>query len=223
MDARRPVTPHVGDGGEKRRVVARRDQVDGSAQQRRLHDRPPFESAIEILPPEPLDTRPEPDVAVRRVLVLDPAQTLEHAGKRRAHALQEELPGEEPTVQRAFAQHSLRHDTDILPDVLATLAAFLGVSAVVICTPGQDTALTIRNTLVGGRRNGFATAAGVACGQAVWTLAASAGLVALLNAWEPVFHALKLLGGLYLVYLGLHSIRRALSSGPSEHPATDEA
>ena len=107
--------------------------------------------------------------------------------------------------------------------MLATLAAFLGVSAVVICTPGQDTALTIRNTLVGGRRNGFATAAGVACGQAVWTLAASAGLVALLNAWEPVFHALKLLGGLYLVYLGLHSLRRAFSSGPSEHPARDDA
>jgi threonine/homoserine/homoserine lactone efflux protein len=94
--------------------------------------------------------------------------------------------------------------------VLATLAAFFAVSAVVICTPGQDTALTIRNTLAGGRRNGIATAVGVACGQAMWTLAASAGLVALLDASEPVFHALRLLGGLYLVYLGAHSLRRAL-------------
>jgi threonine/homoserine/homoserine lactone efflux protein len=31
-------------------------------------------------------------------------------------------------------------------------AAFLGVSLLVIVTPGQDTALTIRNTLTGGRR-----------------------------------------------------------------------
>ena len=105
--------------------------------------------------------------------------------------------------------------------MLATLAAFLAVSAVVICTPGQDTALTIRNTLAGGRRNGIATACGVACGQAVWTVAASAGLVALLDASEPIFHALKLLGGLYLLYLGMHSLRRALTDGADEGPVAD--
>jgi threonine/homoserine/homoserine lactone efflux protein len=95
--------------------------------------------------------------------------------------------------------------------VLTTLVAFVGVSALVICTPGQDTALTIRNTIVGGRRNGIETAAGVALGQGVWTLAASAGLVALLRASEPVFHALKLVGAAYLVYLGAHSLVAALS------------
>src|SRR5439155_6199639 len=54
------------------------------------------------------------------------------------------------------------------------IAAFLGVSLLVIVTPGQDTALTIRNTLLGGRGGGVRTAAGVAAGQATWTLAASA-------------------------------------------------
>jgi threonine/homoserine/homoserine lactone efflux protein len=63
--------------------------------------------------------------------------------------------------------------------VLSSLAAFLAISVVVICTPGQDTALTIRNTLSGGRRSGIATAAGVALGQAIWTLAASTGLAGL--------------------------------------------
>jgi threonine/homoserine/homoserine lactone efflux protein len=94
--------------------------------------------------------------------------------------------------------------------VLATLAAFVAVSAVVICTPGQDTALTIRNTFAGGTRNGIATAAGVALGQAVWTLAASVGLVALLSASEPAFHALKLVGAAYLVYLGTQSLAAAI-------------
>jgi threonine/homoserine/homoserine lactone efflux protein len=97
--------------------------------------------------------------------------------------------------------------------VLATLAAFVGVSVVVICTPGQDTALTIRNTLAGGRRSGIETAAGVAVGQAVWTLAASAGIVALLRASEPMFHALKLVGAAYLVYLGGHSLLGAFRRG----------
>jgi threonine/homoserine/homoserine lactone efflux protein len=86
------------------------------------------------------------------------------------------------------------------------LLAFVAVSAVVICTPGQDTALTVRNTLGGGRRSGIATAGGVSLGQAVWTVAASAGVVALLTASEPVFRALKLVGAAYLVYLGAQSL-----------------
>src|SRR2546423_10147551 len=63
-------------------------------------------------------------------------------------------------------------------DVITHFWAFLGVSAVVIVTPGQDTALTIRNTLRGGRRSGLLTAAGVSGGQAVWALATSAGVAA---------------------------------------------
>jgi threonine/homoserine/homoserine lactone efflux protein len=90
--------------------------------------------------------------------------------------------------------------------MLGALAAFVAVSAVVICTPGQDTALTIRSTLAGGRRSGIATATGVALGQAVWTLAASAGVVALLSASEPAFRALKFSGAAYLVYLGAQSL-----------------
>jgi threonine/homoserine/homoserine lactone efflux protein len=88
--------------------------------------------------------------------------------------------------------------------------AFLGVAIVVICTPGPDTALTIRNTLLGGRRHGVTTAAGVAAGQATWTVAAAAGLAALLAASEPAFLALKLAGGAYLVYLGAQSVLAAI-------------
>jgi threonine/homoserine/homoserine lactone efflux protein len=94
--------------------------------------------------------------------------------------------------------------------VLTGLVAFLGVSALVICTPGQDTALTVRNTLSGGRTSGFATAAGVAVGQAVWTVAASFGIAALIAASEPAFLALKLAGAAYLVLLGLQALWAAV-------------
>jgi threonine/homoserine/homoserine lactone efflux protein len=103
--------------------------------------------------------------------------------------------------------------------VLQSLLAFLAVSAVVICTPGQDTALTIRNTLGGGRRSGFGTAVGVALGQALWTLAASAGVVAVLSASEPAFRALKLAGAAYLVYLGAQSLVAAVRRRPHEPSA----
>ncbi|MGH3133440.1 MAG: LysE family translocator [Gaiellaceae bacterium] len=104
--------------------------------------------------------------------------------------------------------------------MLESLAAFVAVSAVVICTPGQDTALTIRNTLGGGRRAGIATAAGVGLGQAMWTLAASAGVVAILSASEAAFRALKLAGAAYLVYLGAQSIYAAVRRrSPGPRPA----
>jgi threonine/homoserine/homoserine lactone efflux protein len=100
-----------------------------------------------------------------------------------------------------------------MPDLLA----FLGISLVVIMTPGQDTALTIRNTLVGGRGNGVLTALGVSGGQLVWALAASTGLAALLAASEPAFDALKLAGAAYLVVLGLQALRDAVR-GVTTHP-----
>jgi threonine/homoserine/homoserine lactone efflux protein len=98
--------------------------------------------------------------------------------------------------------------------VVENFAAFLGISLLVIVTPGQDTALTIRNSLLGGRRAGIATAAGVVTGQSAWTLATSAGLAALLVASEPAFVALKLVGAAYLVYLGLEALHAALRGRP---------
>ena len=76
---------------------------------------------------------------------------------------------------------------------------------------GPDTALTIRSALAGGRRAGIFTALGVISGQAVWALAASAGVAALLVASEPAFEALKLLGAAYLAFLGVQALRAALA------------
>ena len=90
------------------------------------------------------------------------------------------------------------------------LLAFLAISIAVIVTPGQDTALTIRNTLRGGRRAGLQTALGVVSGQLTWTLAAGAGIATLVLAFEPAFTALKLAGAAYLVYLGLRSLMDAV-------------
>src|SRR6476619_5564249 len=80
---------------------------------------------------------------------------------------------------------------------MAEVLAFLGVCALVICTPGPDTALTIRNSIIGGRRGGLLTAGGIAAGQLTWTIAASVGLAGLLQASQPAFTALKIIGAAY--------------------------
>jgi threonine/homoserine/homoserine lactone efflux protein len=96
------------------------------------------------------------------------------------------------------------------------VAAFLAISALVIVTPGQDTALTIRNSLLGGRRAGVFTALGVSGGQAVWALATSVGIAALIVAFEPAFVALKLFGAAFLVYLGAHALYAAIRGQRAE-------
>jgi threonine/homoserine/homoserine lactone efflux protein len=100
---------------------------------------------------------------------------------------------------------------------LGAFAAFVGVSVVVIVMPGPDTALTIRNTVVGGQAHGTATAFGVTSGLAIWALATSAGLAALLVASEPAFLALRIVGAAYLLYLGA----RALLSAARRVPPVD--
>ena len=101
--------------------------------------------------------------------------------------------------------------------VAVLLLSFFGVSALVIVTPGQDTALTIRNTLRGGRRDGLFTALGVSTAQCVWAAATSAGLAALLVASEPVFLALRWFGAAYLIFLGLQSLARVIRRVAATH------
>ena len=94
-----------------------------------------------------------------------------------------------------------------------SLLAFLGIAALVIVTPGPDTALTIRNTLDGGRPGGVGTALGVATGQAIWTLATSAGIAALLVASSSALATLRLVGAVYLVWLGISALWSAWRGG----------
>jgi threonine/homoserine/homoserine lactone efflux protein len=109
-----------------------------------------------------------------------------------------------------------------MPDVTGDFMGFLGISALVIVTPGQDTALTIRNTLLGHRRCGVVTALGVVTGQAAWALATGVGIAALLVASEPAFVALKLAGAAYLVVLGARALSGALGAGRPGRAAIGE-
>jgi threonine/homoserine/homoserine lactone efflux protein len=96
---------------------------------------------------------------------------------------------------------------------------FLGVSLIVIVTPGPDTAVTIRNTLIGGRSGGVSTALGLAGGQTIWAFATSIGIVTLLVASEPLFLAVKYAGAAYLAYLGVEALRDAIR--PAASPEGD--
>lgn len=99
--------------------------------------------------------------------------------------------------------------------------AFLGISVLMIVTPGPDTALTIRNSLSGGRIAGIFTSVGVAAGQLIWAIAASAGVTAILMASQTVFHVIKLAGVAYLCFLGARSLQKAFRSKPAGSDSTE--
>jgi RhtB (resistance to homoserine/threonine) family protein len=86
---------------------------------------------------------------------------------------------------------------------------FIGVAAIVIVIPGPDTAVVTKNVLVHGRRAALGTSLGVSAGLSVWTLAAAIGVASVVRASVVAFTVLKLIGALYLVWLGVQALRAA--------------
>src|SRR5919205_230130 len=96
--------------------------------------------------------------------------------------------------------------------------AFIALAAVLTITPGADTVLTLRNTLSGGTRDGLWTMAGVVSGVVFQPLLAALGVAALFIRLPVAFAAVKLAGAVYLVYLGVQSLREAARLCRSRRP-----
>jgi RhtB (resistance to homoserine/threonine) family protein len=100
------------------------------------------------------------------------------------------------------------------------LGPFFVLSILLILIPGPDTAVVTKNALLGGRRGGLLTAAGVSTGLAIWTAAAALGIAALLRASAFAFLALKVAGAIYLVWMGIQMLRTGdVSAAPVGSPA----
>ncbi|MYT76139.1 Threonine/homoserine/homoserine lactone efflux protein [Streptomyces sp. MnatMP-M77] len=106
----------------------------------------------------------------------------------------------------------------------AQLIAFTGVAAGMVALPGADFTVVVRNALAS-RTAGLATALGVAGGLLVHTALAVAGLAAVLVTVPVIFRTVQLLGGAYVLYLGisaLYAIRRRSSRDGSSSPVPEE-
>jgi len=102
----------------------------------------------------------------------------------------------------------------------ARLLAWIALSALLIATPGPDTALIIRNALASGPRASTMSALGVAVGILAWATAATFGVGVLLERSSTAFTILKLAGAAYLCYLGLRSF---LSKAPIDRTSPRRA
>jgi threonine/homoserine/homoserine lactone efflux protein len=93
-----------------------------------------------------------------------------------------------------------------IPD-WGVLLAYSLACFVLFITPGPDMSLFLAKTVAGGRRAGLAAMLGAAAGNCVHTVLAALGVSALLAASQMAFFALKLVGGLYLLWLAVDAIR----------------
>src|SRR5262252_7689693 len=85
------------------------------------------------------------------------------------------------------------------------LLAFIGVSLLLSITPGPDMAVVTRNALAHGRRGVILTTSGVGLALVVWVTATAVGLSALLRTSGEVLFVLKIIGAVYLAYLGVRT------------------
>lgn len=88
-------------------------------------------------------------------------------------------------------------------------ASFLLVVVLVVASPGADTMLVIRNSVASGRRSGIWTGLGISTAAAVQGAATSLGIGAVIVSSQPIFLTLKWAGVVYLVWLGIQSLRAA--------------
>jgi threonine/homoserine/homoserine lactone efflux protein len=88
------------------------------------------------------------------------------------------------------------------------LLGFAVASFVLIVVPGPGVLFVVGRALAHGRRTAIMTAAGHAAGNYVVAACVALGLGTLLQRSAQLFVAVKLIGAVYLVWLGVQAVRR---------------
>ncbi|MCI2420564.1 LysE family translocator [Saccharopolyspora sp. K220] len=100
----------------------------------------------------------------------------------------------------------------------AAFSAFVLVALIGVMTPGLDTMLILRHSLLGGRRAGVATYLGISLGCVVWGTASVAGLTALLTASQLAYDVVRVAGAVYLLWLGGSALWKSLPRNRVQQP-----
>lgn len=85
----------------------------------------------------------------------------------------------------------------------------MAVHVVAMASPGPNFLVVTQTAISRSRRDGVLTALGVACAALIWASAALFGLSLLFETTAWLYFGVKLFGGVYLIYLGMQSWRRA--------------
>jgi threonine/homoserine/homoserine lactone efflux protein len=100
----------------------------------------------------------------------------------------------------------------------STLPVFVAASLVLLVIPGPAVLFIVARSGAQGRRAGLVSVLGVHTASIVHVLAAVAGVSAVVVASSLAFTAVKVVGGCYLIFLGLKSLRNARTASAASAP-----
>jgi len=89
---------------------------------------------------------------------------------------------------------------------LSTLPVFAAASLALLVIPGPSVMYIVARSSVQGPRAGMVSVLGVHAGSLIHVVAAAVGLSAVVMASSVVFTAVKALGGVYLIVVGIRTI-----------------
>nr|MDQ3397967.1 LysE family transporter [Deinococcota bacterium] len=87
----------------------------------------------------------------------------------------------------------------------AVLVSIMAVHAIAMISPGPNFFIVTQTAISHSRRNGVFVAFGIACAAALWSSAALLGLNLLFERASWLYQGVRVLGGAYLLYLGVQS------------------
>jgi threonine/homoserine/homoserine lactone efflux protein len=99
---------------------------------------------------------------------------------------------------------------------IAVFPLFLAAALVIAITPGPGILYVASRTLAGGRVEGLASSFGTGLGGLIHVAASALGVSAVIMASADAFTILKVVGALYLVWLGIRGFRDANLDLPAE-------
>ncbi|PWI34210.1 threonine transporter RhtB [Vibrio albus] len=96
---------------------------------------------------------------------------------------------------------------------IQNIEAFLIAITILTLTPGIDTALVIKNTTRSGVKDGCVTSFGICSGLFIHATFSAVGISAILLQSAQLFMAVKWVGALYLIWLGISSMKSTFKGG----------
>ncbi|HEY2011468.1 MAG TPA: LysE family translocator [Rhizomicrobium sp.] len=97
------------------------------------------------------------------------------------------------------------------------LLLFIGAELIFSLTPGPTVMMISAYGFKGGFRDALAAIAGTQTGNTLWYVICVTGLGALVTASPNLFHAIRLVGAAYLVWLGISAIWKSFHAASDAH------
>ncbi|MFF1905835.1 LysE family translocator [Kitasatospora sp. NPDC058218] len=105
-------------------------------------------------------------------------------------------------------------------EMTTALWSFALVVGLLTLTPGLDTALVLRTSALGERRQAWGVVLGIQTGTLIWGTLTSAGVTALLTASQLAYEILRWAGAAYLVWMGIGMLRHRGGGAEPERAPT---